>query len=893
MPLYTRIRWGVNLGQRKERTHTLKDTFTAWTIAEITDPHLRGKHVPHGGSRYLLRTNVSRTPKCLNRGGKVNISIGDKEQVKMEHSDHVSTQGVCPPKNNQLLIATSKLAALRIQDKDVDTTLNTPLVHSDTGRGLLVTFLDITSKLFPSDIRETVSDEFNSQFVLTESIALADAATSTFKSISKWFCSFVHRKEREEIGFELAMEVCGLYEIILDRLVAAIKSTFSSCMVIQRAEDLELADRSLLSVTDANHSIGWCKLHSLLSELVATLNGTGAYGDVVSQLKRMLQEWDIGSREAHPLQQIEQFALYSQRLSEFLYASIPLVTNWIAREEKRQICVAEAYKKKLDEQHRNVTTLQQEKESQELAFQDALQSKGETIDRYIKKLEEALHREATLKKSMRVLEQQNAHNAGCMKESDEKLRTLECALRCREKEIVLMTEKHHREIEEHVSTLMRVTETNERLEKQSLQAEIVSRDTIRRHEQTITEKKIEIETLQNTLQNAEQNKSFLEHENVSLHKMQIDYVMEINALKEELELQRTTDAEKYNRILSMSRILEEFLGHKYTCDFQDTNKQIKADMCESLERIRQVLRTRCVTKLDSEDLIQSRTLLSKGDTGLALMFHEYESQIYETIDKLHNETEHMETVNNILKTPTKRKKITLQSNKKHRKVLTSDFSTRATENEHSSSSIVIEPTDRHKKGSTFEVDPEVNMSELPTLLIPEYITRNIRQEEELVLVALGHRPIYTLCQVLLLEHAPCEVKISEPGTCHCLQLKETAEELRCNLYVYWTPGGAFEAYKSDPTNKHCYAIVVQKEDCGTRSYFLVTVLSGRRECMYNFSSSPGSFSLANPKHFEFKHIFEPACHGPDHRIVCPTIPVSFLVTTQIVLCDDEVCKVEP
>ncbi|MEQ2210235.1 hypothetical protein XENOCAPTIV_010264 [Xenoophorus captivus] len=91
-------------------------------------------------------------------------------------------------------------------------------------------------------------------------------------------------------------------------------------------------------------------------------------------------------------------------------------------------------------------------------------------------------------KCKRTLRDQHVRDLKCVNKSHAKLKVLECGLTKKEKDIAVLAEKHHREVQEHAGTFMRVTQMKDELQLRLSQVESASRDVLRRHEQEIHEK---------------------------------------------------------------------------------------------------------------------------------------------------------------------------------------------------------------------------------------------------------------------------------------------------------------------------------------------------------------------------------------------------------------------
>ncbi|KAE8287299.1 hypothetical protein D5F01_LYC13337 [Larimichthys crocea] len=156
-----------------------------------------------------------------------------------------------------------------------------------TGNNSHVKLLDIISRLFPlvieadsstcsaaPDVSMTASDQRPlASGSLDDTLVAVEALENNFDELAEWFETFESTKARDIIGFDLAMELCGCYDLTVRRLGACLRNTFEACRFIQSTQQVKQADRVLenIAASQANHVH---ELNGLLEKLSGTLDPT-------------------------------------------------------------------------------------------------------------------------------------------------------------------------------------------------------------------------------------------------------------------------------------------------------------------------------------------------------------------------------------------------------------------------------------------------------------------------------------------------------------------------------------------------------------------------------------------------------------------------------------------
>lgn len=124
------------------------------------------------------------------------------------------------------------------------------------GEDSRVDLLDIMSRLFHLDTQTDPSPSEETVRV-TQKPSPADTITSTlrgmtetFVELTRWLESFETTDAREIIGFDLAMEICGCYDMTIRGLESCVTTgLFSECRHMQSLADIPLADNVIACCT--------------------------------------------------------------------------------------------------------------------------------------------------------------------------------------------------------------------------------------------------------------------------------------------------------------------------------------------------------------------------------------------------------------------------------------------------------------------------------------------------------------------------------------------------------------------------------------------------------------------------------------------------------------------
>lgn len=117
----------------------------------------------------------------------------------------------------------------------------------DAGESSRVALRDIMSRLFrlatPADPSQ--SDCPSTTEAASPSREITDAIegmASNYKDLVQWLETFENTDAREAIGFDLAMAICGCYDIAIRGLAGSVKRLFSECKNVKILDDVPRAD---------------------------------------------------------------------------------------------------------------------------------------------------------------------------------------------------------------------------------------------------------------------------------------------------------------------------------------------------------------------------------------------------------------------------------------------------------------------------------------------------------------------------------------------------------------------------------------------------------------------------------------------------------------------------
>ena len=819
----------------------------------------------------------------------------------------------------------------RCTSQDLNSNNNTAMVQpvdlqprSGIGSNFRVTFLTIMSKLFPLDIKAECSASSTATAApeahdggsprsssLDEIMVTVAALEENFEELANWFKSFERTKARTVIGFDLAMEVCGCYDIILCRLGKALRDTFGDRVFIKSPQEVTRADKALKVIADrlrgdTDHALNKCladasklfddgaqaEFHSLQNTVKTFYDGMTLSSSVDIQTSLEAQ-WSILLDVVRAVIRIA--GSYNSRIME---CTAELTAVRADNSALRSECEdAKGTRLSLEDKHRSLTAQM----SNMSAVQEDAMIKDKKNEGDIAELRELLRRaQKDRDDASRHTETIVSAHAADKRRWEKQLFKLQMQLEETNGTIKSMTDANTKAkvvLEQRIAELTaseedlmgvvsRLRESNAldcaEYEKKLREAELQDTD----RENTIFLQNNRIRELVQTDTKHTQRYDALHKECVSLH----EDVDTLNEIKVKLSLQ--------NRAL---RGLSQFLGVDKLQGGECPIHAIRLLRDASVERISKVLRDTCIrvgkgeTHGDMEDKKGEEEEEEEMDTNKGDMFIEYESQIANVIKTLPSDSIPMEVTNvRVIRTPVKRKLVTISTFQPRQKLdIRSEVKRKlklegppgyVSEEDGICAETKLEPNHTETKDSTKatlqwnEVMPSVRerlMSEdsevctfgiaecsenaRVTVSIPTYITANLSGDVKLV--DLGLR-IDTLLDVLQVDDGTkTSCIITAKNTCHCSQMKSIAQRLQCTLVIYWAPTGGHEVYGRLREPTRLYAIVYEYKH---QSYYLLSV-QHNGSYMYNLAKLPSSSQIELPQD-GFVHKTDGTCQGPSPEL---------------------------
>lgn len=129
-----------------------------------------------------------------------------------------------------------------------------------------------------------------------------------------------------------------------------------------------------------------------------------------------------------------------------------------------------------------------------------------------------------------------------------------------------------------------------------------------------------------------------------------------------------------------------------------------------------------------------------------------------------------------------------------------------------------------------------------------------------VLVELGPSPLFTLHKLVRPDSYDTFASNPEASACHCLDLKSLARACKCALFVCWSPSGSCELYGGRYASQAMYVVIVKTGPGSTKNYQLMAANVAEDEYTYNLVDLSSDLMKAVPKQDFFRH--RSGCVGP-------------------------------
>ncbi|KAE8287300.1 hypothetical protein D5F01_LYC13338 [Larimichthys crocea] len=181
----------------------------------------------------------------------------------------------------------------------------------------------------------------------------------------------------------------------------------------------------------------------------------------------------------------------------------------------------------------------------------------------------------------------------------------------------------------------------------------------------------------------------------------------------------------------------------------------------------------------------------------------------------------------------------------------------------------------HHAVHTFDIEPTKRK-------IPMYIAKGLNSED-VKIVHLGDTPKTTVQKLLgvLQVEEPSLWDYTEitQGSCHCPQMEQISQGLKCALFICWAPSGEHEVYGNEHKSSLMYVIVTYRDET-MRSYYLLCV---KRDSSYVYNLAKLFTSHFQVPEHAFVHKADATCESPQGSYSGQTQGVDTVETDRIIL----------
>lgn len=768
-----------------------------------------------------------------------------------------------------------------------------PPPRSDIGNSSRVTFLAIISKLFPLEIKggfstsSTLCEGSTNSNVISlafssrdDTLKVVESLESNFGDLVEWFDSFESTKARDVIGFDLAMELCGCYDLVIRRLGNVIREAFDKCN--QSAQQLERADRALECLDIIKGDMDQDLRTLMDAQLLPKFKDSPEF-DILENIIRTSQE------------SVRSMRHIKENIQARWDALLEIANVLVSIIGKRCLCAKDEcvqHHKELEDAKLEIEKLEKAKQieiqvlmSQISAMREEYTNKA--ADRHADTSHRIAHIQALHDQSLETVSRQQKYIHDIAREQEKQRSEWRLAndhlreeIEKHKNEFNMMQEKQSRVTDEYETQIETLTKRNLNLSNEMSR---LTRDT----EYIKTGLQQELATAQGETSDIRQ-KLCDEKRCTTELKLKVEGLTnEVKTLTEELD-HRDTENKEFVMCKSAMTTVGQFLGIEMG-RYESVGTSLRAQMDASVERITKVLNCTCIRLIkddedhDDDDGQQEMDNMDIGYAG-GQMFLDYESHIGRVIQALRSEPVEMEVTRRIIsRTKCKRRRSRSQvecSGKKLNKTETrqkvdlkwnlkshADHVVKKEEG----TMLGLHPVQDHSGHShiyRFNIDTEDRSTN--TIQVPTYITSTLEQYKAIKLITLGNeKPITTLLSVLQANTDELQMSDGHTGsTCHCSQMEHLSKMLKCTLFIAWTPQGKHELYGEEYKSTCLYTMIVCKQQT-MKSYYLLCVLS---DTMYTYNLA----KLPSPSHFQppserFSHTSVGECEGPDSSSSSQTI----------------------
>lgn len=695
-----------------------------------------------------------------------------------------------------------------------------------------------------------------------------EGMVGNYTNLVRWLETFEKTDARELIGFDVAMVICGCYNIAIRGLSDSVERLLSECKTVETLHDIPRADDivqccALLCVDNTasevldkivgDHSPRYDELRTLADRL-----RRGEYPKCISGIRDDVSERFEALKDAI----VQLAAIVNDTNAE------------LAREQTR--C------RQLEQEKINiVSTLTAKEEDHTSVIEIMTRNSTSRIDELAKQLEDQetmtnrltlCHRkekqewDTTKTQLMSELDKTKA----AMRKEKIQFDTVQA-----ETEDVRIRQKH--DIDILSQRIDQLRQENEAL----LRAQASERETLH-NEYTMAQQTIA--RLEETVKATAADSATQLQSLVMLHK-------ELESTKDELDFNRdlATKMNRYDVTLNtLSQMLAVDLKQIAPADIF---RVIIAEVVNSASWIETLLMRLCVARGDTllDEIPESQ---ANGD-----VFRTYEDVITAAMRRLNEEQSPMDVTASVSRTPSKRKLVVAvyHGKKKHNPSKTEPSPTAKTTptsidytvKPDDISNLRVVKTESTQRGECFTL-PKYKLEDARTVAVSNHIVTMVidvlRQHAgSVMLVDLGiDSPLSSLHQLLLSDSTTDYV--SSPGAlCHCSDVDSLAKMCECALLICWSRSGSCELYGMEYGDKAMYVVIIVDTGLGsTRHYYVLSCNVNGNKYMYNLVSLTAGLVSKLPQSILFKHTTS-GCRGPPGDLDDKVTHFASVAVTDIVL----------
>lgn len=264
-------------GVRKQTKEVTEQTIDTNTVLGQSRQHTRDEK--------NKKTNVERSKRAPGKITKKTLTLAGGHGRRTVDRDKVRDSGTTRTEKGSVNTGSGN-STCQDHTTEASNTVDTP-PRLDFGRDSHAKLLSIISKLFPLDITEEPSTSSTEPAITTnpakgspspsslnETLVAVEALGNNFEELAKWFQLFESTDARDVIGFDLAMELCGCYDIIIRRLGNGVREIFGQTMFIQGPQHVKAADQALQYIADFVKGDVTRDLKPVLEELLCQSDNT-------------------------------------------------------------------------------------------------------------------------------------------------------------------------------------------------------------------------------------------------------------------------------------------------------------------------------------------------------------------------------------------------------------------------------------------------------------------------------------------------------------------------------------------------------------------------------------------------------------------------------------------